>query len=346
MTRPEPDSTDDATLTGKKTFSKIIGNPDEAEQTRTLKLIVLGCEPNPPYGPNEKTCQLLLDLIGAAVNHYEKNGDGALNDVLWKIAVTIYDVQLGEFPESAEEWDSYDGVIIPGSFSSAYDSDPWIQNLQRVLQESIVREKRPTMGICFGHQVFAQSFSDGFVTRAPSGPRAGRYTTRLTPEGERLYQGCGSSGTIDLYFSHGDMVSALPPSAVCIGGSSTVPIEMAAYFGSSEEAEAFRVSSVLAASTNAGRETHLNGAKVRPFALTFQSHPEYASSDGGGVRTMDAVMDAMDARSSFDPTHSAAVRHDAHQAFPLVQQNSVEALCKACEILGWFHPRDTSSGSF
>jgi GMP synthase-like glutamine amidotransferase len=316
-----------------------------------LKLIVLGCEPNPPYGPNENTSRLLLDLIGAAVNHYGRNGGKTLSpytadDLLWKITMTIYNVQLGEFPATTEEWDSYDGVIIPGSFSSAFDSDPWIQNLQRVIQESIVRAKRPTLGICFGHQVFAHSFSDGLVVRVPSGPRAGRYTTRLTAEGAYLFEKYGSSATIDFYFSHGDMVSTLPPSAVCIGGSSTVPIEMAAYFGSSQDAEAFRVSSVLAASSNGDTAPDWNEVRYSPFALTFQSHPEYASSDYSGFRTMDAVMDAMDTHFSLDRAQSLAARQDARQALPMVQRNSVETLCKACEVLGWFQPTETSSGSF
>jgi GMP synthase-like glutamine amidotransferase len=319
-----------------KTFSKIIGSP-KAKECRNLRLIVLGCEPKPPYGPNENTALLLLDLLCAALSEYRRRSVNAhrtytADAFVWRISLSVYNVQLGEFPGSAQEWDAHDGIIIPGSFSSVHDSDLWIQRLQHVIQQEIVREKRRSLAICFGHQLFAHSFPDGVVDRVPSGPRAGRCTTLLTAEANVLYERDRSTVAVDFYFSHGDMVTALPSTAVCLGGSSAVPIEMAAYFGSSEEAEALRGDSARRATVE--NDGLFNGPRYRPFALTFQAHPEYAK----GTKTMDAVMDAMAVHFSFESMRTLAAKQDARSAFTTVHNNSVDTICKACELLRWFAP--------
>ena len=56
------------------------------------------------------------------------------------------------------EWSSYDGILLPGSFSSAYENDEWIQKLKCVIQSEIHAKGRKTLAVCFGHQIFAHSF--------------------------------------------------------------------------------------------------------------------------------------------------------------------------------------------
>lgn len=292
-----------------RVFRKVVGDP-MADNLRQLSLLVLACEPKMPYGPNEHTAGLLLDLLALAVQSC------AAQD-LWTLTLKIFDVQKDEYP-SDDEWDTYDGVIVPGSFSSAYEEVDWIAKLKSVIQERIVAEHRPTIGICFGHQVFAHSFDKGLATKTPSGARSGRVRARLTPEGARLF------GTVhpdlDLYFSHGDRVETLPPCAVALSGDEKVPIQSAAYFGSEEEVQRFR-----------------NGNNVRPFAVTFQAHPEYATSKDLGIyRTLELVMDAMERRGDIAREDRLKLGQDAHDHFDSVQQQSVDAIVKVGQLFGWF----------
>ena len=276
-------------------LQKLVGDRS-ASNVRSLRLVMLGCEPKMPYGPNGHTAQLFLDLL-ETICHQKNPRD------LTILSIKVYDVQQGEYPANEAEWDSYDGVLLPGSFSSAYDPDPWILELQRVLQEHVVAKRRKTLGICFGHQVLAQSFPDGNVIAVPSGARAGRLTSIHTEEGTNLL-GCE---TADLFYTHGDMVEQLPSCAVRLGGSDRVPIEAAAYYHEST-----------------------------PYAITFQAHPEFASSrDLGPYRTLQLIMDAMEERGAIAKESRAKAGEDAIASFGDVQLPSVALVTRVAELFGW-----------
>ena len=288
---------------------KVVGD-DSANNIRQLRLVLLGCEPKMPYGPIDHTAKLFLDLIClAAEKCYPEN--------MWMIEIKTYNVQEGEYPTSKEEWDLYDGVLLPGSFSSAYDSKEWIENLKEVIQDQIVQNRRPTLGICFGHQVLAHSFEDGNVIATPSGARGGRYSLKTTPEGSTIL---GDKATVDLYVTHGDMVEKLPESAISLGGCEQVPIQAAAYFGSKAEA------------TKVG-----NGDNIKPYAITFQAHPEYATSkDLGLYRTLELILDAQVQRGALDEDRRLQAGQDAHENFGKVQNDSVGVMITVGRLLGWF----------
>jgi GMP synthase-like glutamine amidotransferase len=297
-------SNDAHLLAQSQTLYRVIG---EGAHKRQLNLIFLGCEPKPPYGPNDHTAELLLDLISQAIaRQCSENND------MWTVSLQIFDVQKGRYP-SQEEWAGSQGVILPGSFASAYNTDPWIERLKQEVQTQIVAARRPCLGICFGHQILAHSYADGFV--APNvgfAKRAGRVRMQTTPAGQRLL----GQSAVDLYVTHGDMVQQLPSSAVCLGGYDQVPIASAAYFASAEEASEFMQQPNLSA---------------RPFAVTFQAHPEYASSrDLGMYRTFGLVLDAMKGQDR------SKIEQDAHSHFDHVQNDSVEVMAATGRLLGWF----------
>ena len=100
-----------------------------------------------------------------------------------------------------------------------------------------------TLGVCFGHQCFAHAFgascnegegSSGRAIKCPTGSKAGRVSSQLTHEGRQLLLRDDSNSnndsndkkcSMELLYTHGDMVHSLPDFAVSLGGNTNVPIE-------------------------------------------------------------------------------------------------------------------------
>ncbi|OOV87973.1 hypothetical protein BTA35_0207740 [Oceanospirillum linum] len=64
-----------------------------------------------------------------------------------------YSVIDGEFPVSPDECQAW---LITGSAHGVYDDLPWMEPL-RALIRTLHDEKRPLVGICFGHQIIAEA---------------------------------------------------------------------------------------------------------------------------------------------------------------------------------------------
>ena len=185
-------------------------------------LIFLGCEALPPYGPYDHTALLFLDLIACAVSDTLKSNHQCV------VVLEVYAVSeepIGEqdcfarFP-SDEDLTNCDGVIVPGSLSSAYDEEkPWILALKDWIQKNLVARSIPTLGVCFGHQMYAHSFAGssngsldqpnnngsvkiyggGIAVQCPAGPQAGRKTTELTATGQAFLNAAYNPAEIDNY---------------------------------------------------------------------------------------------------------------------------------------------------
>jgi GMP synthase (glutamine-hydrolysing) len=72
----------------------------------------------------------------------------------------------------AASWDAVDpgryaGIVLSGSFSSAYDPDPWILGLGGFVRDVVDRGETPMLGICFGHQLVAHALGGRVVARPP-----------------------------------------------------------------------------------------------------------------------------------------------------------------------------------
>jgi GMP synthase-like glutamine amidotransferase len=341
----------------KPFLTKTVGDPS-AGLCRTLRFVMLGCEPDPPYGPNHHTAELLLDLIAQAAlestsststsTRRRRPATEQQQDICWTISIRVYDVQKGEYPTDANEWNSYDGVLLPGSFSTAYDEFAWITKLAHVIQQEIVPFQRPTLGICFGHQILAHSFATGYATKVPTGPKAGRFAMPLTRTGvdlldwgyESEHNGEGEDNkngntntSIGLYYTHGDMVAQLPSVAVLLGGNEQVPIQAAAYFATPEDA-----TKVVQAAGKGEQE------RPKPYAVSFQAHPEYASTNestretgtGIGYRTLELNLNKMELSGGLSHEQRLSIGHDAQEHFEMVQRDSVHVMLSTGRSLGWF----------
>lgn len=299
------------------TLKRVVSSTDDNMAERELRLLFLGCESQPPYGPYEHTATLFLDLIERSLKEM-----GAPS---YHVVLDVYHVSQNQFPPP-DVYGSYDGVILPGSFSAAYDTEPWILELCRVVQEELVPKQRPTLGVCFGHQIYAHSFPDGGAIKCPAGPQAGRKVADLTPYGRKWLQGNQTDDValetstgklmddLQLYYSHGDMVERLPAQALPLGGNQDVPILAAIYFSAEDNVE-----------------------QRKPCAVTFQAHPEYASSKKLGLQgTLSPILDAMQGRNDISSDERKRAGDDALQQYDAVEQQSIQTMITAGRLLGWF----------
>jgi GMP synthase-like glutamine amidotransferase len=295
-----------------------------SSEEEELILLFLGCEAKPPYGPYLHTATLFLDLISRALE--EINTD----DVVISLILKVYSVSQGHFPTTQELEDCH-GVLLPGSFNSAYDEhEPWITQLKQVIQTELVAKRRPTLGVCFGHQLYAHSFEQGGAIKCPAGPQAGRQVTNLTREGQQWLQPpqqqqqqplvLQSESELHLFYTHGDMVERLPPQGVSLGGTDQVPIQAAIYHHHSSSS--------------------LEEDQPQPppiIAITFQAHPEYASSKTLGFdQTFTTILNAMHERGDVTQEARQQAQEDAEREFERVERHSLQTMITAGRLLGWF----------
>lgn len=294
------------------------GSSSSSLETRSLRLAMLCCEENPPYGPCDLTGKLFLELFRQTLQeHCSSNPETA--GLKWHVSIAVYRAHLGQFPS---DWDAYDGIILPGSFSAAYDTEPWIEKLKDVIQAEIVSKQRPTMGICFGHQVLAHSFAKhgGKAKKVGGGSRGGRRAMSTTKDGMKLFN-CEDS--VELYYTHGDMVETLPPSAVALGTEpeENLPVQSAAYFKDESEVQAFQSGS----------------SSVKPYAITFQAHPEYAVSREMGLTfTLGRILNLMDEKGLISADANESAQADAIDNFDSVHHQSKDVFAASAKVLGWF----------
>lgn len=387
----------DVTSSNTTSSSKTIHNH------KKLYLCLLGCEPNPPYGPNQHTAQMLLDILGCAIqkssadmvdntttnntndNAKTDNTSSCIETILWDIIIDVYDVQKYQYPN---DWSIYNGFIIPGSFSSAYDEDDWIIQLKYNIQTIIIPNQYKTLAICFGHQVIAQSFSPhGSVCRTPTGSRIGSQNIHLSSIGLSCYNTILLSSsnnnnnevrnnnnqiqqqiqqqeeekqdddddTLDNYcikmlVTHSDMVQTLPSNAICLGGCENVPIQIAAYFKDVHNKQQFcnnnnnNNNTLLSKLVNTNTTTtnhNDNDSSISfelPFAVTFQSHPEYSLPLGYTKSYKNCIKAMYDKKLISKERYEQVIRQEEEneECCSIIQNNSIDSIYVACRLLQWF----------
>jgi GMP synthase-like glutamine amidotransferase len=104
------------------------------------------------------------------------------------IESTEFDVVMGEYPESL---DDFDALLVTGSASSSYDDAEWIRKLGQYLKE--VYQSNPRIrifGSCFGHQILSDYLLDGYgakVEKDPNGWEIGVHEIKLNEEFRQLF---------------------------------------------------------------------------------------------------------------------------------------------------------------
>ncbi|MCX8086821.1 MAG: glutamine-hydrolyzing GMP synthase [Rhodocyclaceae bacterium] len=113
------------------------------------------------------------------------------------------------------------GIILSGGPNSVYEAEDW-RAPQIVFELGV-----PVLGICYGMQTMAQQLG-GKVER--SGKREFGYAEICTHSHSRLFAGlkdrtdAAGRDILEVWMSHGDKVTRLPPGFEVIGSNETTPI--------------------------------------------------------------------------------------------------------------------------
>ncbi len=129
----------------------------------------------------------------------------------------LFDSKRGDLPASVSD---FDGYIIMGSYSGAYDRDLWIYDLGNFIKDTYDNSDRKIVGICFGHQMIGQALggkvikADGWgIGCLPISFSQGKFPLQL-PE------------KLNLLFSHGDQIVTLPANTSVLASSQHCPNAM------------------------------------------------------------------------------------------------------------------------
>ena len=111
----------------------------------------------------------------------------------------FYSVSIEADNEELPEPDNFDGLIVSGSEHGVYDSRPWMAPLRNLLLKT-KQASKPIYGICFGHQIMADTFG-GKAEMSQIG----------NVVGARQFDFQGKLN--DVYVWHRDQVTSAPPDA-------------------------------------------------------------------------------------------------------------------------------------
>ena len=105
---------------------------------------------------------------------------------------------------------AFDGVVLSGSEHGVYDATPWNQPVRTFLLNCRAAGK-PIFGICFGHQMMADTFG-GHAEKAKVGVTVGARTFQFGEISK------------DAHVWHQDQVTIVPPGARITASASYCPV--------------------------------------------------------------------------------------------------------------------------
>ena len=138
------------------------------------------------------------------------------------VKLVEFNVKKGEHPPE-EDWNNFDGFIVGGSLSSAYEIDrvEWIRKLEGLLKRMSEKECK-ILGICFGHQIIAQTFG-GKVVSNPKGTDFAARSMAVDRVALATYfpskLESPTPDSVRLFVTHSDIVVGLPPGAKSFASS-------------------------------------------------------------------------------------------------------------------------------
>lgn len=168
----------------------------------------------PPASVGLLLCDHLDDEVAAVDGDYTELYPAAFAPA--GVELHIFDVTAGDLPASTGD---FDGWLVSGSRRSAYEDADWIPEL-RDLVRTLAEEERPTVGVCFGHQVAALALG-GEVARATGGWGVGAREFEVVAPAPWMERDAGS---FRILMSHQDQVVRLPADAELVASADYCPV--------------------------------------------------------------------------------------------------------------------------
>jgi GMP synthase-like glutamine amidotransferase len=137
-----------------------------------------------------------------------------------QLSYRYYQVQAGELPQHPDECSAY---LVTGSKAGVYDRLPWLPPLADWIVDFHARGAK-IIGICFGHQMVANSLG-GQAAKSARGWGLGVHRTKLhlgAFNGDNASENA-SGDQLRLIHSHQDQVEKLPPGARVLASSDFCP---------------------------------------------------------------------------------------------------------------------------
>jgi len=136
-----------------------------------------------------------------------------------EIETDVFNVLKEEYPSQPSH---YAGFVITGAKASAYDNTPWITRLSREIRRLHGLGSARMVGICFGHQMFAQCLG-GRVERNVRGWELAHSTIQLSTVGQKHLRTDRSQ--LDIFQAHQDHVTRLPDGFDVVAHNEVTPIQ-------------------------------------------------------------------------------------------------------------------------
>lgn len=134
------------------------------------------------------------------------------------IEFSVYDLINDHFPVDLSACDAY---IISGSRYGVYEDIPWIHKAKELVVK-LYEAKIPTIGICFGHQLIAESLGGKVVKAEDKGRGLGVQTWEITTQSNWMTD--TSAKSLALNACHQDQVIKLPIDSDVLLSSDFCPI--------------------------------------------------------------------------------------------------------------------------
>jgi len=163
-------------------------------------------------------CDHVADDLVNAHGDYQDMFSDLLHTQDQDIEVAVYDLTTNSFPI---DLNACDGYIITGSQFSAYDDIPWIHKA-KILIADLYKAQIPTIGICFGHQLIAESLGGKVIKATDKGWGVGVQNWEI--KNKREWMGDDSPADFSLRASHQDQVVEMPVSSILYASSNFCPI--------------------------------------------------------------------------------------------------------------------------